>query len=245
MILGSGQIYFTPPLSGVYLLSLPNKASCVLSMRGVRVAWDLNILCWCLVLYCGLIAKFRNSFSTMDNLGIFLLAFLLPFPMSCSDWLLLIVLTFIHFIVLTYLATKLPLSEYRTGSKTKSWPCAGCHKGGPPQQGKHHICMFSTSGFPLHNQQFSPCQIWYHAHCIVSGPLFTTQDRKRRNLKYNPDLVLFPFVCECCTVRAFLKSELQDFNSQYHDLLMLERMRMTDMFNRWARATLSNYKSAL
>ena len=167
---------------------------------GVRAPEILNILCWCRVLFCGPLVRFPIFFSMKANPGSSLLDSQLLFHMSCSDWHQLTVLASILFIVLHFLATKLPLLEYHDVSKNKSWPCAGCHKGGPPQQGKNHKCMFSKSGFTLHNHHFSPCHVWYHAHCIVSGPPFATRDRKRQILEYNPDLVLFPFVCECCTV---------------------------------------------
>ena len=56
---------------------------------------------------------------------------------------------------------------------------------------------------------------------------------------------MFPFVCELCTVRANVGKELLDFHNDHRFLISLERMRMIDMFNCWARNTLVNYKSAL
>ena len=111
--------------------------------------------------------------------------------------------------------------------------------------GKHHICLFRKSGFNVNGTALTPCQVWYHPQCIVSAPPFTSRHRKQHDLQYNPSLVVFPFVCELCTVRANVGKELLDFHNDHRFLLSLERMRMIDMFNCWARNTLVNYKSAL
>lgn len=52
------------------------------------------------------------------------------------------------------------------------------------------------------------------------------------------------FVCEACTVRAFLGRELQDDPRDW-SLIRLERMRILDMVHRWARSTHTQYQTQL
>ena len=89
-----------------------------------------------------------------------------------------------------------------------------------------------------------PCGSLYHHGCLRAGHPFQTRLRDRGGLTY-PSVEYVPnFICEACTVRAVLGREL---GTGSHDmgLLLLERMRMIDIANRWAKNTFARYTYAI
>lgn len=88
-----------------------------------------------------------------------------------------------------------------------------------------------------------PCGVGYHQACIRVGPPFTCRRRDSRGLSF-PIMPSWPyFICECCTVRSVLDRELG--GTRDSDLLRLERMRILDFANSWARSTYASYNSKL
>ena len=121
--------------------------------------------------------------------------------------------------------------------------CVGCHKGirrTEPQ----HLCRFALSGFELEGRCFVPCGVTYHMGCIQAGEPFRSRLPAGRGLAYPRTRIAPPFICEACTVRAQLGSELQK-TKNHLGLLMLERMRLIDQGNAWSRGTHRNYQALL
>ena len=87
------------------------------------------------------------------------------------------------------------------------------------------------------------CGVAYHCECIRVGPPFHSRLGLGRSLGF-PSVEIWPnFVCEVCTVRAVLDRELRRGPDTV--LLQLERMRMVDTANSWARGTLTQYQTKL
>ena len=89
-----------------------------------------------------------------------------------------------------------------------------------------------------------PCGSVYHHGFQQVGYPFHTRLRDQAGLTY-PSIEEVPnFICKACTVRAILGREL---GAGQHDLglLLLERMRMIHIANRWAARTFEPYKYAI
>jgi hypothetical protein len=75
------------------------------------------------------------------------------------------------------------------------------------------------------------------------GLPFVTRLPKAGGMYCPRDLAAYAqFICEACTVRSVLKRELLLYPSDTV-LLMLERARLIDLTNHWARGTLKAYQS--
>ena len=108
----------------------------------------------------------------------------------------------------------------------------------------HHECIFASSGFPLGAGHAMPCGSVYHHGCQRVGHPFHTRLRDQAGFTY-PSIEAVPnYTCEACTTRAVLGREL-DSGSHDLGLLLLERMRMIDIANRWAANTFARYKYAI
>jgi hypothetical protein len=121
--------------------------------------------------------------------------------------------------------------------------CVGCHKGirrDEPQ----HLCRFAFTGYQLDGTWFVPCGTTYHMGCIRVGEPFRSRLPEGRGLTYPRTRIAPPFICEACTVRTQLGSELEK-KGQHLGLLMLERMRLIDQANAWSRGTHQNYQALL
>ena len=121
--------------------------------------------------------------------------------------------------------------------------CVGCHKG-IRRMDPQHLCRFALSGFELDGRRFVPCGVTYHMGCIQVGEPFRSRLPAGRGLAYPRTRIAPPFICEACTVRAQLGSELQK-TGDHLGLLMLERMRLIDQANAWSRGTHQNYQALL
>lgn len=118
--------------------------------------------------------------------------------------------------------------------------CKQCLTRGEEQ----HRCVFATQGFEQDEQRFLACGSAYHLQCIQVGEPFRSRLPESRGLVY-PRLAVSPtFICEACTVRAHIGRELHP-TSQDLSLLMLERMRLVDQANAWARGTHQSYQGKL
>ena len=121
--------------------------------------------------------------------------------------------------------------------------CVGCRKGirrADPQ----HLCRFATTGFELDGCPFVPCGTTYHMGCIRVGEPFRSRLPAGRGLAYPRTRIAPPFICEACTVRAQLGTELRK-TGNHLGLLMLERMRLIDQANAWSQGTHQNYQALL
>jgi hypothetical protein len=121
--------------------------------------------------------------------------------------------------------------------------CVGCHKG-IRRTDPQHLCRFATTGFTLEGIWFVPCGATYHMGCIRVGEPFRSRLPGGRGLAYPRTRIAPPFICEACTVRAQIGSELRK-SEQHLGLLMLERMRLVDQANAWSRGTHQNYQALL
>lgn len=131
----------------------------------------------------------------------------------------------------------------QSGIRNRQITCVGYHKylrHDTPQR----LCFFATSGFPLDGQTFLPCGSTYHLGCIHVGHPFRSRLPAGKGFMY-PRLRIAPnFICEACTVRAQLGTELTG-GGQHLSLLMLERMRLIDQANAWSQGTYRNYQALL
>lgn len=121
--------------------------------------------------------------------------------------------------------------------------CVGCHEG-IRRTDSQHLCRFATTGFELDGRRFVPCGVTYHMGCIQVGEPFQSRLPAGRGLAYPRTRIAPPFICEACTVRAQLGTELQK-TGKHLGLLMLERMRLVDQANAWSRGTHQNYQALL
>jgi hypothetical protein len=110
--------------------------------------------------------------------------------------------------------------------------CVGCHRG-IRRVDPQHLCCLATSGFALDGRIFEPCSTTYHMGCIHVGEPFHSRLLAGRGLAYPQTCIAPPFICEACTVRAQIGSELQKMGNHL-GLLMLERMRLIDQANAWS-----------
>jgi integrase len=139
--------------------------------------------------------------------------------------------------------TSLPDPRGESGTRSRQSTCVGCRKGlrrDIPQ----HLCRFATTGFRMDGAQYLPCGTVYHIGCIMVGEPFRSRLPHGRGLIYPRTRIAPPFICEACTVRAQIGSELQK-TSRHVSLLMLERMRMVDQANAWSPGTHQNYQALL
>jgi len=106
-----------------------------------------------------------------------------------------------------------------------------------------YSCLFCDTGFQVADFKARPCCTRYHVGCISVGLPFLTRLQARKGLFCPRDLARQRhFVCEACTVRAVLQEELGFFAWDFA-LLMLERVRLVDISNKWATSTLTSYQS--
>ena len=91
---------------------------------------------------------------------------------------------------------------------------------------------------------FPPCGTHYHAKCIQAGKPFRTRLKQDAGLSYPHSISPPSFVCELCSVQANLGRLLTSSPSDT-TLLLLERVRMIDCANSWARNTLTVYGTAI
>jgi hypothetical protein len=119
----------------------------------------------------------------------------------------------------------------------------GCHKG-IRRDDAQHLCRFALTGFPLDGHVFLPCGTTYHLGCIRVGEPFRSRLPAGRGLSYPRLHTAPPFICEACTVRAQIGTELAK-SGQHLGLLMLERMRLIDQANAWSRGTHLIYQANL
>ena len=106
-------------------------------------------------------------------------------------------------------------------------------------------CRFHASGFPFESGgRAIPCGTRYHLDCVRVGKPFTSRLRKGAGLQL-PPLPDFPgYICEACTVRSQMDSELVSTPAM-HGLLLLERMRFIDLVHAWSTNTLKQYQGGL
>jgi hypothetical protein len=104
-------------------------------------------------------------------------------------------------------------------------------------------CQFCDFGFSVQGFKARPCQTRYHIACIRIGTPFITRLSKGEGLFCPQDLASQQqFICEACTVRSVRLKEL-GFSPIDTVCLMLERARLVDTSNNWAKGTLRTYKS--
>ena len=133
-----------------------------------------------------------------------------------------------------------------TGTKTRQNTCVGCSEPFTKRAPAVHCCHFRTSGFPFENSRLHaiPCGVSYHASCVRVGEPFRTRLADSKGLTLFHQLPMPHFVCEACQVRAELGRELHRLVPDLC-LLMLERMRMIDTLNLWAKNTVKKYGTSL
>jgi hypothetical protein len=107
-----------------------------------------------------------------------------------------------------------------------------------------HLCHFARVGFSLDGQSFLPCGTTYHMGCICVGLPFCSRLPARWGLQYPRTRIAPTFICEACTVRAQIGTELLA-GRKHLALLMLERMRLIDQANAWLQGTHRNYQVLL
>ena len=105
------------------------------------------------------------------------------------------------------------------------------------------VCHFAEHGFQVNGTQMHPCGTRYHPQCIRVGPPFATRLRNEEGLSFPNVRYWGTFICEYCTVRSVLERELHGRNDW--QLLGLERMRLIDMANAWARKTHQAYQTKM
>ena len=134
----------------------------------------------------------------------------------------------------------------RGGTSARLTTCVGCSEPFTKRAPAVHCCHFRRSGFPFENSELHarPCGVSYHARCVRVGEPFRTRLADSKGLTLPHQVPMPHFVCEACQVRAELGREL---NLLVPDrcLLMLERMRMIDNLNFWAKTTVKKYGSSL
>lgn len=121
--------------------------------------------------------------------------------------------------------------------------CAGCSK--PLHRNhKQYICHFCDTGFTLPDgRKLRPCLTRYHPNCVRIGVPFTTRLPKEGGLYCPNDLAAWKhFICEACTVRSVLEREIGHTAADLC-LLMLERARLIDTMNHWAKGSLQAYQT--
>jgi hypothetical protein len=90
----------------------------------------------------------------------------------------------------------------------------------------------------------APCGVLYHHGCQRVGLPFHTSLREQAGQAF-PSMEYVPnYICEACTGRAVLGRELGE-NDEDVSILLLERMCMIDIANRWAKGTISRYTYAI
>lgn len=119
----------------------------------------------------------------------------------------------------------------------------GCHKGIRRSIAQHRCC-FATTGFDQDGVRFLPCGTTYHVGCISVGEPFRTRLPGQRGLSFPKVRIAPSFVCEACTVRAQIGTELKK-SGGHLTLLMLERMRLIDQANAWSPSCHAGYQGGL
>ena len=130
----------------------------------------------------------------------------------------------------------------RGGTSARLTMCAGCSKPFNARAPAIHCCHFRRSGFPFQDggPHARSCGVSYHARCVRAGEPFRTRLADLKGLTLPHQVPMPHFICEACQVRAELGREL---HRSVPDLclLMLERMRLIDGMNFWAKTTLTKY----
>ena len=138
--------------------------------------------------------------------------------------------------------TRLPRPPCGCSIDNRRHLCTGCWKPLTTTD-LTYSCLFCDTGFQVADFKARPCCTRYHVGCISVGLPFLTRLQARKGLFCPRDLARQRhFVCEACTVRAVLQEELGFFAWDFA-LLMLERVRLVDISNKWAASTLKNYQS--
>lgn len=119
----------------------------------------------------------------------------------------------------------------------------GCHRG-ILRASAQHLCVFASSGFDVDGQVFLPCGTTYHIGCICVGEPFRTRLPAGRGLSFPKVSIAPSFICEACTVRAQVGTELGMVGGHL-TLLMLERMRLIDQANAWSPSSHAVYQGGL
>jgi hypothetical protein len=132
------------------------------------------------------------------------------------------------------------------GTNARLNTCVGCSKPFTNRAPAAHCCHFRRSGFPFENSGLHarPCGVSYHAGCVRVGEPFRTRLADSKGLILPHQVPTPHFICEACQVRAELGRELTRLMPDVC-LLMLERMRMIDNMNFWAKTTVKKYGSSL
>jgi hypothetical protein len=107
-------------------------------------------------------------------------------------------------------------------------------------------CHFASTGFPWEHslRRAIPCHTKYHLGCIRAGIPFQALPGDEQALQFPQWRTIPLFVCEACSVRAQIQGELT-LRPQHIGLLLLERMRLTDVMHHWDSSTLTQYDSNL
>lgn len=122
--------------------------------------------------------------------------------------------------------------------------CSGCDRATAGYL-KTHVCVFASTGFILDGVSYPPCGTLYHEGCIRVGEPFTSRLPDGKGLSYPSVLWGMPFICELCSVQANLGRLLRVDNLRDLGLLSLERMRMIDLANYWAKQTMEKNTRAI
>ena len=90
----------------------------------------------------------------------------------------------------------------------------------------------------------TPCGSMYHHGFQRVGAPFHTLLCDQAGMVYPSLEYMTSFMCEACMTRAILGCELRKIPDDV-GLLLLKRMRMIDIENRWAQGTISRYTYAI
>jgi hypothetical protein len=153
-----------------------------------------------------------------------------PPRLCCRSQLCFCMLPLTHVFCLILLGwTDLPRPPLRDGIGNSLCLCAGCHL--PISRSSKQICCrFATTGFSVKTRLLCPCCTRYHMRCFTVGVPFKTRLTRAGGLTIPPGMHKWPhFICEACTVRSLLARELS-WSAPDTAVLMLERMRILDMF---------------
>jgi hypothetical protein len=147
----------------------------------------------------------------------------------------------------------MPYPPHQNGTGNRPTRCAGCEVGFV--KGDVILrCHFAHKPFMLKGaaggvpgpRMCVPCQTRYHVNCFRLTKPFLSRLADEGGLRMPPSIasILPVFICECCTVRAFLGKELT-WHPRERALMMLERMRILDMVHQWAPGTIDQYKGKI
>ena len=121
--------------------------------------------------------------------------------------------------------------------------CAGCEE---PIHGRDYrlTCAFAKSGFVMPSgMEFPPCGVAYHTQCFRVGEPFRCRRRNQVGLVFPRVKHWGTFICERCTVGAFIGRRPHTPSDRC--LMALERMRILEMAHYWQQSTHSHYQAYL